>query len=690
MSKLPTDVVAIPTTTELKKKLRALYIIDDYMKCADDYRAFQESIYTIIKGCFEHKECREYPVKFKFYLEDKKTYKMQLRHFVVNVFLWFPFVNLYGIHGVLDESFILNCETSIPNISDYVDEKIITELREYSIKNTTINRSVSEVLYNLRRISIDFSLIMNLTIGSETFLNLYKDNARMKEIMETTFPIEMQPSEIEDELTKLMEEEMAILKSIPDNPVGVILRANTGIKPKQLSEFSINMGLKPDLSGVTIPLPINSNTMIRGLDKPSAHFLDSLGARKSLIMNKKVMGKAGYFGKIVLLLARTLQLSKTVSDCDTKHLVEITINSAKMLKKYDGRYYKLHDDPNEPLKLVNGKKDKHLVGQTLYFRSPITCACGDTVCHKCFGTTSLLNLDISEGVSGFEVEETTKVVNQMILSTKHLLTTVSERIEFTDEFYKFFSMTAGEINPILNNDMIDDLDNWAIWIDPNDIMKSDELDSDSSFNTYVQSKFYVQNLVTKESILIASKDDREMFLTEESLELMRKGKGYIKFKDMSEDTSLFQLIIMNNELTKPLYTLMDLLNTAKKDGPQLTYSEMAQRFTELLLEAKIGAMALSGELIINRLIRKFPDDDFERPDFTDDEVPPYQIYTVLKALENNKSALIGLSSQDIKRQILSDDLITKKDGVSYIDPFFKKETSTKRLKDINKILRESK
>lgn len=361
-----------------------------------------------------------------------------------------------------------------------------------------------------------------------------------------------------------------------------------------------------------------------------------------------------------------------------------------MLKKYDGRYYKLHDDPNEPLKLVNGKKDKHLVGQTLYFRSPITCACGDTVCHKCFGTTSLLNLDISEGVSGFEVEETTKVVNQMILSTKHLLTTVSERIEFTDEFYKFFSMTAGEINPILNNDMIDDLDNWAIWIDPNDIMKSDELDSDSSFNTYVQSKFYVQNLVTKESILIASKDDREMFLTEESLELMRKGKGYIKFKDMSEDTSLFQLIIMNNELTKPLYTLMDLLNTAKKDGPQLTYSEMAQRFTELLLEAKIGAMALSGELIINRLIRKYPDDDFERPDFTDDEVPPYQIYTVLKALENNKSALIGLSSQDIKRQILSDDLITKKDGVSYIDPFFKKDTSTKRLKDINKILRESK
>ena len=135
---------------------------------------------------------------------------------------------------------------------------------------------------------------------------------------------------------------------------------------------------------------------------------------------------------------------------------------------------------------------------------------------------------------------------------------------------------------------------------------------------------------------------------------------------------------------------MDLLNTARKDQPELSYSEMTQKFTELLLEAKIDAMALSGELIINRLIRNDPDEDFERPDFTLDEIPPYQIYTVLKALFNNKSALIGLSSQDIKKQLLSDDLITKKTGTSYIDSFFKKDTSTKRLKDIHNIVKNKK
>lgn len=360
-----------------------------------------------------------------------------------------------------------------------------------------------------------------------------------------------------------------------------------------------------------------------------------------------------------------------------------------MLEKYNGRYYKIHNSDKEETLLINSRKDKHLIGQTIYLRSPITCKCGDDVCHKCFGTTSLLSLDIPDGVSAYESEEVTKVVNQMILSTKHLLTTVSEKITFNEDFYKFFTMTAGEVNPIINNTVVDNLDDWAVWIDPNELCKSDELDNDSSFNTYIAGRFYVQNLVTKEYKEICTTEEREMFLTEECLELMKKGKGFIKFKDMEEDTTLFEIVIMNNELTKPLYELIDLLNKANRDV-EMGYADMAARFTQLLLDAKIDAMALAGELIINRLLRNDPDDDFNRPDFSQKEIPPYQIYTVLKALENNKSAFIGLASQDIKRQLLSDDIVTKKTGSSYLDPFFKKETSTKRLQDIRKIIQKKK
>lgn len=693
MSKAVTfhEVPIIANSKELSQYLKPLYIIEDVMKNDEDYKYFEECTYNIIKGCFEHKECREHPVKFKFYKTDKKTHTVEFRHFIINMFLWSPFTNLYGVSDVMDESFIIDCYKDIPNVTDYINEKIILVLREYGIKNVIINRSVSEVLYNLRRISTDFSAIMNLNISMETFLELYDEHPRIREIMETKFTPQQQPNEIEHLMNELTAEEVELIKGVKDNALGVILRSGTGIKHKQLAEYTIAMSMKPDLSGVTIPIPISSSTLIGGLNKPSYHYIDAIGARKSLIMNKKVMGTAGYFGKVVLLLARTLSLSKTVSDCDTKHLLEITIESKKMLKKYDGRYYKLDEHKGSTL-LLNAKRDTHLVGKTIYLRSPITCACANEneVCHKCFGTTSLLNLDIADGVTGFEVEETTKVVNQMILSTKHLLTTISEAIEFNDNFYKFFSITAGEVNPILANDNVENLDEWAIWIDPNDIQKSDEMDDDSFFNTYINGKFYVYNIKTKDYIEIFSKDEREMYLTDECLELMKKGKGFIKFKDMDENTSLFELVIMNNELTKPLYDLIDLLNKSKKDDVRMTYNQMAQKFTELLLQAGIGAMALSGEIIINRLIRQDPDETFSRPDFSKTDIGDYQIYTILKALEYNKSPLIGLSSQNIKRQLLSDDIVTKKFGTSYIDAFFKVDTPTDRLREIHEIVsRES-
>ena len=231
--KIQEEVREIKDKQELQKFLKPMYVINDYMKSDADYKLFQENIYNLIKGCIEKKECRECPVKFKFYLKDKQTHTLQLRHFLVNVFLWYPFVNLYGVPDILNEEFIIDCFNDIPNVTEYIDDYIITVLRDHCVKNIVVNRSVSEVLYNLRRISIDFSLIMNLTIGSEVFLQMFERNARMREIMQTQFPIDMQPADIEQELNALMNEEIEIFKGEKNNPVGVILRAGSGIKHKQ-------------------------------------------------------------------------------------------------------------------------------------------------------------------------------------------------------------------------------------------------------------------------------------------------------------------------------------------------------------------------------------------------------------------------------------------------------------------------
>ena len=289
------DVPYIHNTKELKQWLRPTYIIENYLVDHETYNSFMSKMMNLMRGCYQIRECREYPIKFKFNQKDKKEFTLQFRHFCINMILWNPFVELSGLN-VLDESFIMDCNTEVPNIEDYINYKLILTLREYHVKSTTINYSISEVLYNLRKISIDFSIIMGLNFSLSTFIDMYEGNDEIRDIMESSFDETMQPHEIEQKLNDLQEREINIYKSNPDNPIGHILRAGSGIKHKQFAEFTISEGLKPSLEGVTIPIPIENSTLLRGLDRPSYLYIDATGARKSLVMNKKVMGRAGYFG----------------------------------------------------------------------------------------------------------------------------------------------------------------------------------------------------------------------------------------------------------------------------------------------------------------------------------------------------------------------------------------------------------
>ena len=256
-------------------------------------------------------------------------------------------------------------------------------------------------------------------------------------------------------------------------------------------------------------------------------------------------------------------------------------------------------------------------------------------------------------------------------------------VEFNPEFHKFFTMIGGEINPIVNdNPSVDNIDDYAIYIDPEDMSKVEEMDEDSLYNTVISNgKFYIRNIVDSEEpdICIQASDEKEIYVSEEALEYLKKGKGLIKFKDLDDDIKLFEVIIMNQELTKPLYDLMDLLNKTRKDDIDETIDSISQHFLELLIKSGISANVVAAEIIINRLVRS-AECIYDRPDFKKEQMPPYTILTVRKALEKNRSALIGLSFQDIKKQLLSDDLYDERSGTSYIDEFFKPEIKTDNLK----------
>ena len=677
----------------LKKYLKRLYIIHDYMVDKKTYEDFKEGIYNLIRASYVIKNCREYPVRFKFYKEDKRSNVMELRHFLINLMLWYPFVELNDVK-VLNKSFILDGYTQIPVIDDFLNEVILKALKNYHVKSTKINYNMSHVLNDLRRISGDFSTILGLNISAPMFMDVYNTNEKVRNLMEMTFPDDAQPHEIEKMLNKAEADIISEFKAMPNNNLGIILRANTGVKGKQLREFTVAVGLKPTIEGDTIPITINNSLLINGVNTPAAEYIDGLGARKSLVLNTTEMGRAGYFGKTISLSVRSVSVSKTVSDCNTKHLVKYDVINKKILKKLHGKYYKIKD--TDDLQLLDATKDKHLIGRTIKVRSAATCACGENeVCSRCIGHSIIMNTDIMDGFATYESEEITKVVNQSILSSKHLLSTFSEVIEFNEGFEKFFNITRGEITAnVNNNQFIDNIDDYAIYIDPKSLVKVEEMDDYSLYNTVIESgRFFVRNVAKPDepdiecTIVDENKESKEIFVTEDTIYLMKKGKGLVYFKDIDDSQKLFEVQISNNELTKPLYDIMHLINRNNKDNVNETIDSISNKFLQLLVSAGIDASVVAAELIINRLIRSAAD-IYRRPDFSEEELEPYEIVTVRKSLEKNKSPLIGIAFENIKRQILSDEFYSKRNGVSYIDPMFKKSLSTKKLLKYAKMAQE--
>ncbi len=217
--------------------------------------------------------------------------------------------------------------------------------------------------------------------------------------------------------------------------------------------------------------------------------------------------------------------------------------------------------------------------------------------------------------------------------------------------------------------------------------KMEEMDDDSLYNSYISSsRFFVVNVVTNEEKEIKIDNDKEIFISEDVISMIKKDKkGLVYFKNLDDDVKLFEVNIENNELTKPLHQLMALLNNASSKDLTITLSDMSQRMLDILIEANIKANVISAELIVNRLVRSLID-PYKRPDFSRDELEPYTIRTVNNALENNKSPLVGLSFQNVKRQILSDELYTERNGSSYIDPFYKEQVSTENYKTYHDIV----
>ena len=644
-----------------------VFIISEIMTDKKEYKALMNRVFDYLRAGFEIKELREATVRYQFHSHTpEKT--MQLRHFLTNIIFWKPMIDLDAIAEIGDHLIVDTSKISSNYIETYINDNIVNPYRT-RVSNRKLNKILHDVIFNLSRISTDFNIILGLTINLETFIDVANKNPRFDEIIHTNLNENMQPKEIEKYLHELMLEELKILKT-EDNSMKPMLLSGTGIKNKQLAELSISGGLKPDISGKTMPIPINSNFITSGLSSVKDYYIDSMGGRKSLIANKFDMGKSGYFSKKVAMCSSHIKLSENRGGCNTVNPLTYEIKTKDHIKRLRGRLYK--DANSSEYKLMMGD-EFHLVGSSISVRSPITCACKNSVCEECYGPILYhTNKDIDIGA--YAGAKITNPLSQSILSIKHLLTTVSELISFVDTFHRFFTLSANEI--VLNSD-IDDVERYSLMIINENIVTIDDL-SEGEIIDFV-TIFHVKDNVTGEVYEIYEKTMKEMFISPELYSLLnldkrrKKGKVYeIKFTEIMENDRLFLISIENDELTKPLRAIMGLLDVKKVINTLgiSTVDEYAQTMLDLSIESGLRTQAIHGEMLLRPLVRN-KGDVLNRPMFNRYMAKDNaMVLTISEALEHNPSPLIGLSYAQLKRQIQSP-LTFKKRGTSIIDPFFK-------------------
>jgi hypothetical protein len=182
----------------------------------------------------------------------------------------------------LDPSFIMWDANKIngERLNSYHDSIIKYFLNKNNEK--ALNICISEIQEELSKIGEEFNILLANSISIKSLIELSEEEERLNGLIHYKLPQGMQTSEIEKILSENSNEIFNILGK-HDNCFKDIINSKEGINKSQMSQMTINVGLKPDLEGNIYPLPVNSN-FLTGLETPSDYMIDAAGARKACLI----------------------------------------------------------------------------------------------------------------------------------------------------------------------------------------------------------------------------------------------------------------------------------------------------------------------------------------------------------------------------------------------------------------------
>lgn len=637
---------------------KACLILDDVLADEESYSYVYQDILDILKYGLEYKEIREMPISFVIHANDSRDvdhlHHLQVRHFLSNMVMWYAFMKMEKV-DIMDESFIIDwVGQDIKIVPRYLNEKVLP-YNEGDYHST--NAIVDEIVFHIKAISDAFCLIFGYSASIWDIIQAEKNDPEIHDIIYTPIDPTMQPKEMEETLESLNKKLMDHFGN-SDSDLRPLIKSGKNISAKQFREIFLRLGFKADISNRTIPYFIDNNLLITGIDNPAAAFINGAGGRGSLMNTKLSMSKPGALSKKMNNSATSVLLRKDHEHCDSTRPLYYTIEDEDFLKLLDKRWY--YDEKGN-MKLLDYRKDTHLIGKRVGFRSPCTCASHDGICELCYGTLFDMNSDLfSQG--SLAATKLSEPVGQLILSNKHVNTTSSDEIDFPKNFNQYCDLSSTEIT--LNDDVDNDL---MIKLGPVQVEETDDGD------VYYVEYFDMVDFNGEVKDRIQEEHGFYMYLAPEMVLAWKQMKDkpipVARFDDEDDATVLFNIEVKSKAITQSLQLMTAILDSKDHLGYTHDVDSLCQAYARVLIDAGIMYNLVHAEMIIRSLMRK-KDNELEYPDFgPNGDHENYTILRLTNSLSRNPSPLVRLSTGWLKKSLLGSTLY-KADHPSHLDAFF--------------------
>lgn len=548
-------------------------------------------------------------------------------------------------------------------ITDYIN-KFFVKKNIKIMELIKLNQNIDRCIGKFRDLE-NFQMYLCNTLSFKDFTDLMKESPEFADTIHTDISNIPMEDIKEYGMENTRKQIKYITKRDRDNSLKYSFISGEGTNIRQFKEVFTNIGSMPNGQGSVFKHPIPNSFINGGLKDIEDFVIDSSIGRIAQILQKQNVGQSGAFSR---KLGLNNQGSRLHDDptfvCDSKNFEVVTIKNKDYLKIYNMRYYRFTENGMEYL--LDMDKDDELIGKTLLFRSPMTCASyarGHGICYRCYGDLAYVNKNINIGQLAAEL--LSAIYIQILLSAKHQLESAIIKMNWPEEFYYLFNVEFDIISLKGEDEM--DYKKYKLIIDAADI-NEEENDNDGDdegenefLNSDMEESYFINKFYVKKPdgsvIEISTENNDPIYLHNNLVNAINLNMD--EYEDDEEfeqievdmekmDGPLFIVNVRNNELSatmKRVKNLIDNKNTIKLYDRNSILAE----FIDANLQSNIKLNAVHFEVLLSNQLRD-KDDILESPDWSIKN-PKYQLITLDNSLSNNPSITIRLQSTKFKRAL---------------------------------------